>query len=367
MHKSIRLIILALLTTFSCIGQSTELNPLQPALSALPTAPLSSVKLNPDTIAKIIQLIRATPPNDFRGIVIIKDHKLVLEQYFSTYWRETIHDIRSAGKGITALLLGIAIDKGLVKSAEQSIYDFFPAPKFIQPAKDEHQNIKIKHLLTMSSGLYADDDDNNAPGNTGNWLTKENWVNFAVALPMLFKPGEKYVYNDVCPMLIGAIIEEASGQKLADFARENLFTPLGIREYYWYTAANGKTGPMGNLYLSALDFAKLGQLIINHGQWQGKQVLSKNWIDEISKKRFDLKDNDPFAEGYGYFWFLKTIEINKHRYECVYASGNGGNLLFVVPSENLVVSLLSSAYGQGYGHHRSRNIFTYVLKALVKD
>lgn len=367
MNTIFSLLVCVLFTCTCSFAQDDLSNPLQPPISALPRTDLASVKINQDTIKKLIQFINTNPAKDFRGVVVLKDNKLVVEEYFNTYWRETIHDIRSAGKAVTSLLLGIAIDKGLVKSTEQSIYDFFPSPKFTQPAKDEHQDIKIKHLLTMSSGLSADDNADNSPGSTGNWLTKDNWVNFAISLPMIFTPGKKYVYNDVCPMLVGAIIEQASGKKLADFAKENLFSPLDIREYYWYTASNGSTGPMGNLYISTLDFAKLGQLVINKGQWQGKQVISPTWINEISRKRFDISKDDPFANAYGYFWFLATKEVNGKKYDCVYASGNGGNLLFVVPSENLVVSLTSSAYGQGYGHRRSRTIFEYVLKSLNKN
>jgi CubicO group peptidase (beta-lactamase class C family) len=367
MNDLIRVLAVALLACTSCIGQGGLTDNLTPPVPGLPRTDLNSVKMNQDTIAKLIQLINSNPQKDFRGLVVIKDNKLVVEEYFNTYWRETIHDIRSAGKSVTSLLLGIAIDKGLVKSTEQSIYDFFPSPKFIRPEKDGHQDIKIKHLLSMSSGLSADADDDNSPGGTGNWLTKDNWVNFAISLPMIFTPGQKYVYNDVCPMLVGAIIEAASGKKLSDFAKENLFTPLGIREFYWYTAPNGRTVPMGNLYISALDFAKLGQLVINKGQWQGKKIVSATWISEISTKRFDISKDDPFANSYGYFWFIATREVNGKKYDCVYASGNGGNLLFVVPGENLVVSLTSGAYGQGYGHRRSRNIFEYVLRSLNKS
>lgn len=366
MNKSFSFLICGLLSSLNCFGQNIN-DPLKPSIAALPAADLGSVKMNQDTIIKLIQLINTTPRKDFRGITVIKDNKLVVEEYFNTYWRETIHDIRSAGKSVTSLLLGIAIDKGLVKSTDQSIYDFFPSSKFTQPAKDGHQDIKIKHLIAMSSGLSADDNDDNSPGGTGSWLTKDNWVNFAISLPMIFTPGQKYVYNDICPMLIGAIIEESSGKKLSEFAKENLFAPLGIREFYWYTAANGRTGPMGNLYISTLDFAKLGQLVINKGQWQGKKIVSSNWISEIYKTRFDISNADPFAKSYGYFWFGTTKKVNEKSYDCIYASGNGGNLLFIVPSENLVVCLTSSSYGQGYGHHRSHYIFEYVLRSLIKN
>jgi CubicO group peptidase (beta-lactamase class C family) len=367
MNNKVKLFLLGLLTSLSCFAQNRSAEPLKPPISALPQTTPKAVNLNQDTITALIEFINTNPPNDFRGLVVIKDNKLVVEEYFNTYWRETIHDIRSAGKSVTSLLLGIAIDKGLVKSTEQSIYDFFPSPKFTQPKKDGHLDIKIKHLLAMSSGLSADDNDDNSPGGTGNWLTKDNWVNFAISLPMIFTPGQKYVYNDVCPMLVGAIIEEASGKKLSEFAKENLFSPLDIREHYWYTAPNGRTGPMGNLYISTLDFAKIGQLLINKGQWDGKSIVSSSWISEIYKTRFDISKDDPFAKTYGYFWFVTTKEANGKTFDCIYASGNGGNLLFIVPSENLVVSLTASAYGQRYGNRRSHNIFTRILRSIDKN
>ncbi|MBT1698157.1 beta-lactamase family protein [Fulvivirgaceae bacterium PWU4] len=357
----IRSLLFSLLITTSCCVAQNRPDPLQPPIPDLPQAQLSSVGMKKDTIARLIDLIRSTPPRDFRALVVIKDNKLVVEEYFNTYWRETIHDIRSAGKGITALLLGIAIDKGLVKSTEQSIYDFFPGKKFEVPDA-AHKSIKIKHLLNMSSGLYVNDDDDNAPGNTANWLLKDNWVNFATSVPMTSSPGEKYVYADICPMLIGAIIEQTSGKKLSAFAKENLFDPLGIREFYWYTAPNGSTGPMGNLYLSAVDFAKIGQVVAGHGKWQGKKIVSESWIKEISAVNFDISNEGPFAQGYGTFWFKSTKNVDGKLYECLFASGNGGNLLFVVPGKNLVVSLLSSAYGGG--HKRSHNIFEAVLRSL---
>ena len=341
-----------------CFGQMQSPDPLKPPLHAFPRADPESVNMKSDTLSKLIRLIRTTPPNDFRGIVIIKDKKLVVEEYFNTYWRETIHDIRSAGKGITSLLLGIAIDQGVIKSIDQSIYEFFPNAQ-------RRADIRISHLLAMSSGLDADDTDENSPGASTRWLTKDDWVNFALSLPMKSTPGEKYVYNDVCPMLIGAIIEETSGKRLDDFANENLFAPLDIREFYWYSAANGRTGPMGNLYLSTLDLAKIGQLILNEGEWNGQRLISSTRIDEITNARFDISNKDPFADAYGHFWFKATKRINGRSFDCIYASGNGGNLLFVVPDENLVVSLTSSAYGQGYGAQRSHNIFEYVLRSLV--
>ncbi len=321
---------------------------------------LIEVGINPDSIKNLLNLINTTPPNDFRGLVVIKDSKLVLEEYFNTYWRATIHDIRSAGKSVTALLLGIAIDKGLVKDVEQNIYAFFP-----EYESANHKEIKIKHLLIMSSGLDADVFDENSEGNGLNWIAKDDWVKHLMQLSIKFKPGEEWVYNDAAAMLIGAIIEETSGQKLSDFANDNLFKPLGIKEYYWFTGSGNRTGAMGNLYISTLDFAKIGLLVLNQGRWRGEQIISNSWIREISKPRLSIKGIDPFAKEYGYFWYLSDTMLNGQEFKYIYAAGNGGNLLFVVPEENLVVALTSSAYGQEYGQNRSNNIFQYILKSII--
>lgn len=342
----------------AAIGQS---NTLKPAIANLPITDPTAAGFNVDSLKNLVQLVRSTPPPDFRGLVVIKDNKLVVEEYFNTYWRETIHDIRSAGKGVTALLMGIAIDKGLVKSVDQSIYDFFPAKEFKFPAN--RPDIRIKHLLTMTAGFDADDETPGSPGVTGNWIARKDWAQFALMLPMKYAPGEKYVYTDVCPMLIGAIIERTSGKKLADFANENLFRPLGIREYYWYTGVGGSTGPMGNLYLSTLDFAKLGLLVLNKGKWNNRQVISSTWTEQIAIKRSDVSDS-PFATHYGYFWFISSIEVKGKNIDFFFASGNGGNLLIVIPSYNMVVALTSSAYGPTHGHSRSRNIFKLLLRGL---
>ncbi len=312
-----------------------------------------------DSITQIINLINTTPPNDFRGLVIIKNDSLVLEEYFNTYWRGTIHDIRSAGKSVTALLLGIALDKGIIKNVEQNIYDFFPKYK-----KDEERDIRIKHLLIMSSGLDANVFNEKSEGYGLNWIFKNDWVKHVLNLSMIFKPGEKWVYNDAAAMIIGAIIEKQSGQKLSDFANEYLFEPLGIKEYYWFTGSGGRTGAMGNLYISTLDFAKIGQLIINKGMCKGKQIISKSWIGEISTSKMNIKDIVPFANAYSYFWYISNYNANGINYDYLYAAGNGGNLLFVVPVEKLVVALTSSAYGEGLGQFRSNKIFQLILESI---
>ncbi|MEM6630993.1 MAG: serine hydrolase [Bacteroidota bacterium] len=346
-------------------SQSDPFSKLQKPLSLLPPASLEEVEMHVDSLNKGLGILRSSEHPDFRGLVVIKDHKLVVEEYFYTYWRATIHDIRSAGKSVTALLLGIAIDQGLIEDVNQPIYSFFPSHKVHIPLTETHKSITIAHLLQMSSGMNADADDIETPGNGIHLIGSEDWLDLALNLPIAFTPGERWVYNDVCAMLTGAIVQSVSGKNLSEFAKTYLFDPLDFDEYYWYTGPQNITGAMGNLYLTTLDFAKLGQLIVNEGKWEGKQIISPEWIEELQVKRLEMP-SDFLATHYGYFWYFGEKEINGKTYKYMYASGSGGNKLYVVPDQNLVVAATSSAYGRGYGHGRAESIFTYILKSLVQ-
>lgn len=329
-----------------------------------PTATLEEVGIQGDTIRRLVNLIGNAQPNDFRGVVVIKDHKIVLEEYFNTYWRETVHDIRSAGKSVTSMLIGIAIDKGFVKGIDQPIMDFFTKEKATFKISKQVEDITIKDILTMSSGLDADANDINSKGNELYLLASDDWVKFALQLPTAFEKGRQYRYNSVCAMLAGAIIENATGMQLSAFADQYLFGPLGINNYYWYAGPHHRTAGMGNIYFTAFDFAKLGVLLTQNGQWEGKQIISQSWIKDMFTKHLDISAQDPFGDGYGYLWYISSKEVNNKAYTYFYASGNGGNKLYVVPELDLVVSILSSAYGRGYGHGRAENIFQLILQSV---
>ncbi|MEM8929678.1 MAG: serine hydrolase [Acidobacteriota bacterium] len=333
--------------------------------SELPTATPEDVGLSTESLTELVEVIQTTPPADFRGLVVLKDGRLVVEEYFYTYWRDTIHDIRSAGKSVTSLLFGIAIDKGYVDSADQRLVELFPEVSSRTGTDDGFADITLRHVLTMTSGLDADDDRNDSPGRTGAWITRPDWVDYILSLPMRAAPGEQWTYTDVSPILLGAIIEKASGQRLDAFAREHLFDPLGIREVYWYTGVGGQTGAAGNLYLSTLDFAKLGQLMLDEGLWRGKRIVSASWVRESVRQQRDISDTNPFSTGYGFLWYQSTVTVGDRQHAAYSASGNGGNVLMVVPDLQLVVAVMSSAYGQGYGHQRTRNVIGRVLEAIV--
>ena len=352
------------LCLFSCSnGQTPPPDKLRQPVPGLPFASLEDAGFDKDSIGNLLKYINDTPPNDFRGVVVIKNNRIVLEEYFNTFWRNSIHDIRSAGKSVTALLLGIALKDGLVQNLDQDVHSFFPGKKY--PSLNEHyRQIKLQHLLDMSSGLDADTDRPQTTGHAVNWIARDHWKDYLLNVPLTSKPGKKWVYADINPLLISAVIEETSGMSLKDYAREKLFGPLGIKQFYWYTNAANQTGAAGNLYLSTLDFAKLGVLVVNEGKWKDRQIIDPDYIKNLSEGTYDLPDDNPYADAYGMLWYKSRRTFGGKNTDYLFASGNGGNHLIVIPKEEMVIALTSSAYGQRYAHRRSYNIMSKILASI---
>lgn len=353
-------IVCALLIAATAIASAAEhavrRGPAEPEL-AWPASSPAEEGFNTQALDELLALIGETPPRDFRALAVARNGKLVLNETFNSFGTTNLHDIRSAGKSVTSMVAGIAADQGLIDIIDP-IAKYFPKRGI--PEDSALWGIRVEHLLTMSAGLASDDYDDSSPGTEGRMVQGGDYVGFALGLPMAFAPGERYAYSSAIAFLTGAIVENATGERLEDYAREHLFGPLGIYELFWQVSPRGRTTGMGNLYLAAADLAKLGQVMLDGGRWRGRQVLSEGWIEASLRQAHDIEAVDPFAYGYGFMWYLARISNR----EVFFASGNGGNKIFVVPEESLVVVTLSSAYGQGRGHSRSHLIFERVLAAL---
>ncbi|WNJ18491.1 serine hydrolase [Pontibacter sp. G13] len=335
----------------------------RPPVPQLPVLDQAAAGFNVDSLNALEAKIAETEHRDFTGLVVIKDHQLVIEWYYNTFWRNQILDVRSAGKSITSLLLGVAMQSGLVESLDQDVYSFFPQDKY-PTLNPDYRKITLRDLLDMSSGLDADSDDSQTPGHVGHWGAKDDWMAYILSVPLVEKPGTRWVYADLHAALIGAVIEETSGMSLRAFAKEKVFEPLGITQYYWYTNAADQTVAAGTLYLSALDFAKLGVLVAHEGEWAGQQIVQPAYIRQlIDRKAFDLTDYWNLTDSYGMFWYKTQRTIEGKTYDYLWASGRGGNHLIVIPSENMVIALTSTAYGPRYGHNRAYAILGELLKA----
>lgn len=361
--RHLTLLLILFLFSYS-IGQAQTPNESRKKRIELPFTTLEKAGFKRDSIERILDDIATTSRKDFRGLVVIKNNHIVIEEYYNTFMRNTIHDIRSAGKSVTALLLGVAIKEGLIESLEQDIYSLF-SPKNNAAINKDYQKITLRNLLDMSSGLDADTDDSQTYGHAGKWIEKDDWKDYLLNAPLKNQPGKNWVYADLNPLLIGLAIEEASGMSLRDYAQQKLFDPLGIEQVYWYTNSANQTGAAGNLYITTLDFAKLGMLITNEGKWGSQQIIPENYVEVlISSKTYRVSHWFSLADSYGMLWYKSAKTFGNKSVEYLFASGNGGNQLIVIPEEEMVIALTASAYGQGYAHGRTYAIMEKIIAAM---
>jgi CubicO group peptidase (beta-lactamase class C family) len=267
--------------------------------------------------------------------------------------------VRSATKSITSLLMGIALDAKFVGSVNDPITEYFP-----QYASSGKGAIRIRDLLTMRSGLDADDNvASPLPGNENALDASNDLVNFVFSLPITATPETVYRYASVNAFLVGSIIANAGGVALDQFAARRLFGPLGITEFRWRHAPNDRVTGEGNLWITTRDLAALGQLVLDRGMVSGQQIVSSDWIEASLAPKVAIGKVDPYADSYGYMWYSRELKVGSHTIEIFFASGNGGNKIYLIPSLDMVVGITSSAYNTRYGQRRSQDALLQILAA----
>ena len=276
---------------------------------------------------------------EFRGIhslAIVKNGSLVHEAYFEGYQRNSLHTIYSVTKSISSALIGIAIDRSLIQSIDDTVLSFFP--EYILQNTDR-QNITLKHILTLTSGFDWDEKSfpYSDPRNTETQMVATNdWMKFVLERPIRSQPGIEWVYNTGSVHLLSGIIKHATGQFVDSFAESSLFQPLGIQNYEWNKDPQGypTTGATKQgLRLYLRDIAKFGYLFLNDGKWNGQQVVSQTWVEESTRKHIDFDDGN----GFGYLWRTGVSTITGYEIPFYYAVGYGGQTIHIVPEFNIVI------------------------------
>lgn len=333
--------------------------------------------LDPSLLCEIGARLLTLPGAHPNGVVIVRNGVLVYERYFegpdqrwpARHWREplpvlphdaeTLHDIQSSTKSVLALLVGIAIDRGVLKGVDTPALDYFP--EYVDLGSSERSRISIRDLLTMRAGLRWP---------TRPYLAFWRKVDAApdpyrliLAEPVTEAPGTLFKYNNGSPELVGAILSRATGQPIDAFARDALFAPLDIKEWEWGAMANGSPGASWGLRMRPRDFAKIGQLILNRGQWRGRRIVSEEWINAMIAPQVARRDG-----GYGYYWWIDKATSKDRPIDVIRALGWGGQILCVIPSLDLVVATTAGAYDfdgggtQGLAADTARNL---TIEALL--
>lgn len=298
------------------------------------------------------------------SIVVLKEGKILIEEYFNGENRNSLHDPRSVGKSFASTIMGIAINDGLIKNETQTISDFYTLNQFQNFSKAK-EKATIKDLLTMSSGFDGNDEDDSSIGNEENMYPTEDWVKFTLDLPYQDSLKNKWHYFTAGVVLLGDILNKSVPNGLEKYAENKLFKPLEIKNYKWQYTPQNVPNTAGGIQMNALDFAKYGQLYKNNGTWNNQQILSKTWVEKTLTKHKQITNRD--NEYYGYLFWNKTFKANNKEYEAFYCAGNGGNYILIFKNEPLVIVITASAYGQYYAHPQVNEMISkYILPAILE-
>jgi len=299
------------------------------------------------------------------SVVVLKNGRILIEEYFNGSTRDSLHDVRSVGKSFASTLIGMAIRDGYLKSVDQSLKEFYDLKSFDKYSV-EKGNVTLRELLTMSSRFNGNDDDPNSPGNEENMYPTANWVKFVLDLPMdTVSYTGQWHYFTAGAMLLGSTLDKIIPRGLDRYANEKLFKPLNITRYKWQYTPQKVVSTAGGIQMKSLDFAKYGQLYKNGGLWNGKQVIPKVWVEESFTKQKAIPGRKD--ECYGYLFWNKKYHVKGKAYETFYCTGNGGNKIYVFKDQPLVVVVTATAYGAAYGHPQvDKMMEQYILPAILQ-
>ena len=320
----------------------------------LPTAAPEAVGLVASYLEDASRQIAAEEDHRLHSMLVVRDGRLAFEEYYNGYGRDNPHDIRSATKSVTSLLAGIAIERGALGGVDAPLMETLRAG---YPDVRDRGDVLLRHLLTMSSGLDCDDGDPSTRGQEDRMYRSEDWVGYFLSLSRPYAPGDTSRYCTGGVVALGEAIAQGADRDLAAFAGEALFAPLGIENYRWARFDDGqKVDAGGHLLLTPQAMAKVGMLVLQRGEWDGRQVVSEGWIERSTQPRTEIR-----GVPYGYLWWSDTARYGAKAVEIIYASGNGGQTIFVVPEYDLV-AVFTAGY---FNSDRSRVVFELFRNAVL--
>jgi len=332
--------------------------------------------LDPALVCAIGPRLEGWKDGNAHSVVVVRKGVLVYERYFTgederggmplgavKFDAATKHDLRSITKSVTALAVGIAIDRGWIKDADVPVLSLFP--EYADLKTPEKERITLRHLLTMSAGLAWNEaiPYSNPANSDRQMFIAPDPLRYLLTLPLTSPPGRVYNYNSGLTALLGAALKKAAGKPFDAVVKETLFDPLGISDVEWVRFPKGEPVAGWGLRMRPRDLAKIGQLVLAKGEWQGKRIVSAKWIDEAIA---------PHIQGealyyYGYKFWLGRSFVAGRSIEWAAGFGWGGQRLFIVPSEDLVAVVHAGLY-----HTMQQSIVgaavlnRYVLPAIVK-
>jgi CubicO group peptidase (beta-lactamase class C family) len=251
----------------------------------------------------------------------------------------------------------------MIANIDQTVFSFLPQYGSLRtPAKER---ISLRHLLTMSSGIAWNENIpyTDAQNSERRMIDAPDPYRYVLEQPLIEEPGKVWNYSGGSTALLAAVLQRTSGKWIVKFARDELFTPLGITDLEWVQMpASGEFAAASGLRLRPRDMAKLGQLVISHGIWKGKPIVSAEWLKEATMRRFPVETN----YYYGYQWWISSSVVNGKKINWFEAFGLGGQRIIIVPSLELVVVFTTGLYDMENASLATTSLLDdYVLPAVV--
>lgn len=351
------------------------------------TARAGGVGLNETALAGVVQHIAGSDPAArqpalIHSLLVARRGRLVLDEYFFDHNRDTPHDLRSAGKTFASVMLGAAMQSGAAISPETSVVSLMlRAAPFANPspAKDR---ITLAHLMTHTSGLACNDNDEASPGGEDTMQSQAaqpDWWKYTLDLPMQNAPGARYAYCSAGMNLVGGALTSVTGAWLPALFNRTIARPLQFGSYAWNLAPDGEGYLGGGARLRPRDLLKIGQMYLDGGVWRGRRIVSKAWIarstaplvainEETTGLDTETLHNTYFGGADGYAWHTFDVVVGGRRYREYEAGGNGGQILAVVPELDLAVVVTGGNYNQGFIWGRWRDeIVGGAIIAAIRD
>ena len=309
---------------------------------------LTDVGIEPTPIAEMMDAIRGGGFDSVTSILIVRNGQLVFEAYLHGYSRYRQHYVASVTKSITSLLIGIAIDEGRIAGADQRVAELLPQYADLMADDPAKAYLRLSHLLSMTAGF--DWDEETVPyGTAGNdcyeMAESLDAPAYVLSRPIVDDPGTRFEYCGGNPALHSAIIQTATGRRVDAYADEVLFGPLGIATYDWRTYRDGHSDTSGGLSLRPRDMAKVGQLMLAGGMWDGQRIVSEAWVRESTRVHARVS---AFTQ-YGYQWWRERQPLGLHSEEAYFAAGFGGQMIIVLPGLDAVVVITNDTGDEAAG------------------
>lgn len=298
---------------------------------------------------------------NMHSIMVVQHGEVIAEKWFGEGKPDVPHILNSVSKSFTSTAIGFAVAEGKLKTTDKVI-SFFP-DKLPAEVSDNLKAMEIRHLLTMTCGHDID------PTSSIRNEPDVDWVEKFLSTPVIHKPGEYFIYNSLGTYMLSAILQQVTGEKVADYLSTRLFQPLGIEKVTWDESPQGINCGGWGLYLKTEDLAKMGQFLLQKGAWDGRQLLPEEWVEtatsalvpsspsgiriEDASKELDPATSD-WVHGYGYqFW--------QCRHHCYRADGAKGQYIIVLPEKDAVIAATADLQDM---QQELDLIWEYILPAL---